>query len=133
MHPNISEQLAGLSKVLTDVVQPELSDPYPVEMLNGVIAALDTLSRSWDELPRYLRWDAAATAAVLAQVGIATTAPPADQLDHAALEAHHGDVRAALEQAIPVLLADPDANAATVQLFRDRIERFPFNQLAPRR
>ena len=38
-----------------------------------------------------------------------------------------------LEPSIPAVLADPDANAATVAHFRDRIERFPFNQLAPRR
>jgi hypothetical protein len=133
MHPTISEQLAGMSKVLDDVVRPELTDPYPIDVLNGVVAALDTLSRSWADVPAYLRWDAAATAALLQRLDLTPPPPPGDPLDLAALEAHHAAVRGMLELAIPSVLADPEIDAATVQLFRDRIERFPFNQLAPRR
>jgi hypothetical protein len=133
MHPSVSNQLAGLSRVLADVVAPELDNPYPIDLLNGVIAALETLSRSWAEVPRFLRWDAEATTAILRRVGVSPPQPPADPLDLVALEAHHAGVRSMLEVAIPAVLADPATNAATVQLFRERIDRFPFNQPAPRR
>jgi len=133
MHPTISEQLRGLSKALAEVVAPELSNPYPSDVLSGVIGALDMLAQSWQELPAYLRWDAEATAAVLARRGVEPPDPPADPLDIAGLEAHHAAVRGLLERLVPQLAADPDTNAATVALFRERIERFPFNQLAPRR
>ena len=116
MHPSISEQLAGLSRVLTDVVQPELTNPYPLDVLHGVAAALETLSRGWADYPAYLRWDAEATVAILRRLDLRPPLPPADVLDLAALEAHH----AALD-------------AATADHFRQRIERFPFGQLTPRR
>jgi hypothetical protein len=133
MHPSISEQLAGLSKVLTDVVEPDLSNPYPLDVLNGVVAALDTLSRSWSDVPAFLRWDAEATAAILLRLELTPPAPPADALDLAALEAHHAEIRSMLELAIPAVLVDSEIHAATIRLFRDRLERFPFKQLAPRR
>jgi hypothetical protein len=133
VHPSITEQLAGLSQVLADVVRPELGDPYPIDVLDGVIAGLDAIARGWTGLPAYLRWDAEQTTAILRRMGIDPPAPPADPLDLVALETHHADVRKKLESAIPAIARDPDTTAAMVQLFRERIERFPFQQLAPRR
>jgi hypothetical protein len=133
VHPSISEQLAGLAKVLGDVVRPELADPYPVDVLDGVIAGLETLGRAWAQWPAYLRWDAEQTTAILRRVGITPPDAPADPLDLVALEAHHAGIRKMLESAVPAVTADPDATAAMVHLFRERIERFPFQQLAPRR
>lgn len=133
MHPSISEQLAGLAKVLADVVRPELADPYPVDVLDGVIAGLETLGRAWAQWPAYLRWDAEQTAAILRRVGIDPPEAPADPLDLVALEAHHAAVRTMLESAIPAIAEEVDATTAMVQFFRERIERFPFQQLAPRR
>lgn len=133
MHPSISEQLAGLSRTLADVVRPELGDPYPIDVLDGVIAGLDAIVRGWGALPAYLRWDAEQTATILRRLGIDPPEPPADPLDLVALDAHHSAVRRMLESAVPAAIQDPDANAAMVQLFRERIERFPFQQLAPRR
>jgi hypothetical protein len=133
VHPSISEQLAGLSQVLADVVRPELADPYPIDVLDGVIAGLDAVARGWTALPAYLRWDAERSAAILRRVRISPPEPPSDPLDLVALEAHHADVRKMLESAIPAITADADATMAMVELFRERIERFPFQQLAPRR
>jgi hypothetical protein len=133
VHPSISEQLAGLSKVLAEVVRPELAEPYPIDVLDGVIAGLETLGRAWAQWPAYLRWDAEQTAAILRRVDVAPPDPPADPLDLVALEAHHAGLRKMLESAIPAIRADPATDAAVVSLFRERIERFPFNQLAPRR
>lgn len=133
MHPSITEQLTGLNKALTDVVRPELSDPYPLDVLDGVIAGLDGIARGWTQLPAYLCWDAEQTTAILRRVGIHPPDAPSDPLDLVALEAHHAGVRRMLESALPGIADDPATTAATVQLFRERIERFPFQQLAPRR
>lgn len=133
MHPSVSEQLAGMSRVLAGTVRPALGDPYPVDVLDGIIAALDTLSESWADVPTFIRWDAERTAAVLHRLGVETPAPPADDVDIAALEAHHAQLRDRLGRAIPDAVSDPDTNAAIVTLFRERIDRFPFGQLAPRR
>jgi hypothetical protein len=133
VHPSISEQLAGLSRALADVVRPELSDPYPVDVLDGVIAGLDAIAAGWTALPAYLRWDAEQTTAILRRLGIDPPAAPVDLLDLAALEAHHAGVRRMLEAAIPAVRDDAVTNDAAVALFRERIERFPFQQLAPRR
>jgi hypothetical protein len=133
VHPSISEQLAGLSRTLADVVRPELSDPYPIDVLDGVIAGLDAIARGWTALPAYLRWDAEQTTAILRRVGIDPPEPPADPLDLIALESHHAGLRKMLESAVPTIAEDPDTAATMVQLFRERIERFPFQQLAPRR
>lgn len=133
MHPSISEQLNGLSRTLGDVVRAELTNPYPIDVLDGVIAGLDAIAKGWTALPAYLRWDAEQTTAILRRVGIHPPEPPADPLDLVALEAHHAGVRKMLESAVAAVKADAAANAAMVQLFRERIERFPFQQLAPRR
>lgn len=131
MHPTVSEQLAGLGKALAEVVAPEVTNPYPADVLNGVIGALDTLARAIGELPAYLRWDAEETAAILSRVGV--TAPPAPGGgDLAAIEVHHAAVRSLLESAIPAIRADPEADAAAVAHFRARIERFPIVQFSPR-
>lgn len=133
MHPSISEQLTGLSRALGDVIRPELHDPYPLDVLDGVIAGLETIARAWTQLPTYLRWDAAETATLLQRVGVDAPLPPADPLDLDALEAHHAEVRRLLEAAIPTVRADAAVDAAVLAHVRARIERFPFQQLAPRR
>jgi hypothetical protein len=133
VHPSISEQLAGLSRTLAEVVRPELNNPYPIDVLDGIIAGLDAIGAGWTALPAFLRWDAEQTTAILQRVGVHPPEPPADPLDLVALEAHHAGVRKMLESAIPAIADDPDSTAAMVQLVRERIERFPFQQLAPRR
>lgn len=133
MHPTISEQLHGLARILRDVVAPDLTSSYPTEILDGVVATLDMLGDTWAALPHYLLEDAAATGEVLRLVGIETPTPPTDTLDTAAIEAHHAEVRGLLEREMPRVLADPGAEAAAVQLFRDRIDRFPFQLTASRR
>ena len=128
MHPTVSEQLAGIRQVLADVVAPTVTDPYPADVLTGALAVLDLLADTWTEVPRFLRWDSEQTAVVLAMVGDSVPPAPADQLDIAALEAHHRHVRAQLERAIPAILGDEPARTAMVRLFRDRAERFPTNR-----
>jgi hypothetical protein len=125
MRPDVSEQLAGIRQVLADVVAPELRDPYPADVLAGVLAALDLLADSWAAVPRFLCWDSAATGHVLRLAGRPVPPMPDDLLDLTALQAHHREVRGLLEAAMPTILEHEAAHAAVVQLFRDRSERYP--------
>jgi hypothetical protein len=125
MRPTVPEQLGGLARVLATSVAPHVTDAYVADVLEGVIVTLEMLGDSWSAVPAFLRDDAAATAAVLALVGIATADPPADPLDLDALRAHHCVVRGELEAAMPAVMDDPDARRAAVALFRDRADRYP--------
>ena len=131
MRPTVSEQLAGLRQILAEVVAPEITDPYPAAVLDGALATLGLLAGAGAEVPAFLRWDADATAAVLALVGVAVPSAPCDGFDLAALEGHHRHVRDVLERSMPALMADEDARVAVVQLFRDRASRFPMNPRPP--
>ncbi|MDQ1430056.1 MAG: hypothetical protein QOF40_658 [Actinomycetota bacterium] len=131
MRPTVTEQLEGIRHILGDVVAPEVDDPYPAAVLAGALATLEVLAGAWAVVPAFLRWDAGATAAVLALVGVPVPSRPDDVLDIAALQAHHRDVRRTLEQSMPAVLADADARRAVVELFRDRAARFPMKPRPP--
>ncbi|MCU1399334.1 MAG: hypothetical protein JWN62_2443 [Acidimicrobiales bacterium] len=124
MRPNVTEQLAGIRRILADVVAPHVADPYPADVLAGVLAVLDTLSR-WDEIPDFLRWDSERCNSILAIAGAQTVGFAGDPLDLDALAEHQRDARRALEAAMPVVLADAAARTAMVGYFRERCGRFP--------
>ena len=141
MRPTIGEQLLGLRRILAEVVAPEVTHPYPADILRGVMAGLEALERGWYEVPRFLRWDAAATAAILmdarpaldeqlrAEITAVCGAEPEEPLELEVLEARHDRLRALLARAAPVLAAGAEhqaLNDRVVELFRQRAERFPF-------
>ncbi|MCU1485328.1 MAG: hypothetical protein JWN67_2074 [Actinomycetia bacterium] len=125
MRPDVTEQLRGIRQILAEVVAPEVTEPYPADVLAGALATLDLLADAWAEVPRFLCWDSAATAHVLRLAGLRTTPMPDDLLDLAALRAHHQEVRGLLEASMPTILEHDAARTAVVQLFRDRAERYP--------
>jgi hypothetical protein len=125
MRPDVTEQLRGIRQVLADVVAPQVTDPYPADVLAGALAALDLLADAWAEVPRFLCWDSAATGHVLRLTGMRVPPMPDDLLDLAALATHHEELRGLLEAAMPAVLEHEQARAAAVQLFRDRAERYP--------
>lgn len=131
MRPTVSEQLDGIRQVLAEVVAPEVRDPYPAAVLAGALATLELLAGAWADVPAFLRWDADATAGVLALVDVSVPSPPTDLLDLAALQAHHREVRGVLEQSMPTVVAHADARRAVVQLFRERAARFPMHARPP--
>jgi hypothetical protein len=131
MRPTVSEQLDGIRQVLAEVVAPEITDPYPAAVLAGALATLELLAGAWSDVPAFLRWDADATATVLALVDVSVPSPPADLLDLAALQTHHREVRGVLERSMPPVLADADARRAVVELFRARAARFPLHARPP--
>jgi len=125
VRPDLTEQLHGIRQVLAEVVAPQITDPYPADVLAGALATLDLLADAWAEVPRFLCWDSAATGHVLRLAGMHVPPMPDDLLDMAALRAHHQELRGLLEAAMPTVLDHDQARAAAVQLFRDRAERYP--------
>jgi hypothetical protein len=125
MRPSVSEQLLGVRQVLADVIGPQVTDAYAADVLAGALATLDLLAGSWADVPRFLRWDSAATADVLRLVGLPVPPAPDDVLDLVALGAHHRDVRVLLDAAMPRILEHEAARSAVVDLFRARAERYP--------
>lgn len=143
MRPSVSEQLDGLRRILSDIIAPEVTAAYPAEILRGVIGALDGLQSAWTAIPEFLRWDIAATEAVLRTAlpvvdgdlaAEIVAAQSAEALDWAALEERQMLLRALLVRAVPAIAGARDRNGAyamMIQLFRERAERYPFS-MAPR-
>jgi hypothetical protein len=143
VRPDVSEQLDGLRRILEEAVAPELQDPYPIDILAGVCATLETLSSGWRVVPAFLQWDAEMSAALLRQVftsgvdlpdvlddelrAIVFVEPP-DAADLAALEARHLRVRQALANAIPLVMEHDELRELRTYLaahLRERSERYP--------
>jgi hypothetical protein len=149
----VSEQLAGVRRILADVIAPEVTGAYPVDMLRGVLANLEMLERSWSNVPEFLAWDNAGTARVLGEarpfVGHGLQARIDDALHDTgdagapaghvvaidALDASNVALRELLADVVPVLAAGGDdaagAYASVRAHLRERIDRFPFSMNAP--
>jgi len=147
VHPSVTEQLRGIRRTLTEVVAPDVSSPYPAEVLRGVVAALEGLERSWARVLPFLVWDNAETAALLggispvvdpdlaARITQVCDAEPGDALDVDAADVRNEALRALLAEAVPELAAGgpttADAHAAVVAHLRARIDRFPLTMNSP--
>ena len=141
MHPTETEQLYGLRRILAEAVAPEVSAPYPAEILGSVIGALNALQANLHAIPAFLRWDIETTADVLdaarpllgaglvAEIDAAKA--ECDPMDLGALEAAQVTMRGLLVKAMPAILAERGgAYAKMMALFRERTERFPFSMAA---
>jgi hypothetical protein len=139
MHPTLTEQLDGLRRILAEAVAPEVTAPYPAEILGSVIGALDALQSNLHAIPAFLRWDIETTGGVLdaarpllgvglvAEIDAAATGGD----DLAALEARQAAMRGLLVKAMPAILAERGtAYGKMIALFRERTERFPFTMAA---
>jgi hypothetical protein len=139
MHPTVTEQLDGLRRILAEAVAPEITAPYPAEILGSVIGALNALQSNLPAIQAFLRWDIETTAGVLdaarpllsarlvAEIEAATIGGD----DLAALEARQVLLRGLLVKAMPAILAARGAAYdRMVALFRERTERFPFSMAA---
>jgi hypothetical protein len=147
MRPTISEQLAGMRRILAEVVAPEVTGAYAVDMLRGVLANLEMLERSWSRVGPFLAWDNAGTERLLEAIARTLDPPfarrveallltrPVDQVDVEVLDAHNTALRDLLADAIPQLAAGGDRTAAVYEdvrvHLRERIGRFPLAMNAP--
>jgi hypothetical protein len=147
VRPTVSEQLAGVRRILAEVIAPEVTGAYPVDMLRGVLANLEMLERSWANVGPFLSWDNKGTEVVLrataplvagelsTRIGACLSAAPTEDADVLALDAHNIALRGLLAEAVPELAAGGERTDAVYADVRDhlraRIERFPFTMNAP--
>lgn len=140
MRPGVTDQLAGIRRILDETIGPELRPGYPSQMLRGVVKNLAMLEQAWPRVLPFLVWDADATAALLREatpyldgdlaerVSDAVTGQP-DPLSFDAVDAHHAELRALLADAIPQLTQRDDAAAVTARIkdhLVERMGRYPF-------
>ena len=142
MRPTVTEQLDGLRRILAEAVAPEVTAPYPAEILGGVIGALDALSANWARIPDYLAWEIESTAGVLDAailldadlVAEIAAAKAGDDLTDTwpSLEEQQVRMSGLLVQAQPAIAADKDGEAYRLMIafFRERAYRFPFSMAA---
>jgi hypothetical protein len=147
VRPTVSEQLAGMRRILADVIAPEISGAYPADMLRGVLANLEMLERSSSKVGPFLVWDNAGTERLLESIApmagesftrrveAVLLTRPADHVDVEALDAHNTALRDLLADAIPMLAEGGQptlaAYAAVRAHLRERIDRFPLAMNAP--
>jgi hypothetical protein len=147
VRPTIAEQLAGIRRILVEVVSPEVQGDYPNDMLRGIAANLEMLEQSWTRVAPFLAWDNEGSAQVLTavqacverdlarRIGAALAAAEPDPLDVDALDARNTELRGLLAEAVPLLAAGGsscEAAYADVRAhLRQRIERFPLTLSAP--
>lgn len=124
MRPTVSEQLAGISAILTRLATDQLSDDYTGKVLLEAANSLTTLSRTWHAIPDFLRWDSAQAATILDLIGQPSPPAPHDCFDIPAMESHHRDIRKRLERSILMIAGNPTGRLAVVAYFRDRVKRF---------
>jgi hypothetical protein len=128
MKPTITEQLDGLRRILAEVVAPEVTAPYPAEILGSVIGALDALSANWAHIPGYLAWEIQSIRSILIAAGIE---PPTD-MDSVSLEEQQVRMSGLLVEAQPAIAGDRnrEADRLMIAFFRERANRFPFAMAA---
>jgi hypothetical protein len=136
VRPTLSEQLAGVARILAQIVAPAIHDPYPADVLGGLIATLDAIAASWTDIPAYLAWDAAEMVAVLSALGdgldadrrgaLAALADDVggDPFDIQALEDRHRALLTLLADTVAAGLPPEDAHRVAVHL-RERAARYP--------
>jgi hypothetical protein len=127
MRPTVTEQLDGLRRILVEVVAPEVTAPYPAEILGSVIGALEALSANWARIPDYLTWEIGSIQSILIAAG---HEPPTDM--PASLEEQQARLSSLLVHAQPAIAADRNGEAYRLMIafFRERAQKFPFAMAA---
>jgi hypothetical protein len=147
VRPSISEQLAGLRRIIAEVIAPEVTGAYPEDMLRGVLANLEMLETSWSRVGPFLAWDNEGTERLLEAIAAlmdptlvqrieaTLVAAPHHPSDVDALDAHNTALRDVLADAVPVLAAGGDRThdvyRAVRMHLRERMDRFPLVMNAP--
>jgi len=148
VHPNITEQLRGIRQILGDVVAPEVSAPYPSDILGAVLGQLEMLERSWYLVLPFLLRDNAAMERLLSDAvtsvepelasrirSVLAEAPP-EMTDVEAVDARNERLRGLLADAVSGLAsagASPGGDACAAALrahLRARLAGFPLASTA---
>ena len=122
MRPTVTEQLRGLRVILEGVVAPEVSAPYPRDMLGVVVTTLADLERRWSSVFVIMRDECTEIDRLVADArphvdgALATRIDTAldelvpDWLDHDAVLGRYERRRALLAEVVPAI-ADRDGTA----------------------
>jgi len=136
----MSDQLAGIRRILEEIVAPELRPGYPTQMLRGVVKNLAMLESSWSSVLPFLQWDTEATAALLREAapyvdeGLRARIAQAEQSEHEVLsvevlDERNTELRGLLAEAIGQLMLREDASdlqARVKEHLVTRMSRYPF-------
>lgn len=145
MRPTISEQLEQVRRILDDVVAPQVSEPYPQDILGGLANTLSGLAANWHRVPAFLQWDveqirklltdwldlgAQVDAALDHEVRAALDLPhPSDNpLDFEALDEYDRRLRAGLEAVVPSISERAEfaqLRPRLTEYFSARVDRYP--------
>lgn len=140
MRPDMTDQLAGVRRILTDIIAPELREGYPSQVLRGVVKNLTMLEAAWPKITSFLEWDIEQTEALLHEMtpflADTTKSRVVDCLNGGSdvrsveeLDRRNAEVRQALADAIPQLLQRDDAAPVVARVKEHlmlRMSRYPF-------
>lgn len=140
MRPGMTDQLAGIRRILDEIIAPELRDGYPSQVLRGVVKNLAMLEGAWTRIAEFLEWDTAATASLLQEAKPYVDGELwhriTEVLDVAAhgsssedMERHDDELRELLVEAIRQLAERPEAAGVWQRIKEHLVERthqYPF-------
>ncbi len=134
MHPNVTEQLEGMCRILESAIAPELASAHSQETLRSLVANVRMLGRAWHQLLPFLHWDNAAMGALLrearaaaagdlrARLDDALAQAPADAADALAADARNEALRALLGDCLAL---SPALTTRIGAHLEERSRRFP--------
>jgi hypothetical protein len=140
MRPGMTDQLAGIRRILDEIIAPELREGYPSQVLRGIVKNLAMLEGAWVRILPFLEWDTEATVLLLEDAAplvrgelreeiraALQQGPSARSLED--LEERNTGLRSLLTAAIPQLAA-LEEGSEVLQRVKDhlleRTSRYPF-------
>lgn len=132
MRPTVTEQLAGISRILDSVIRPEVGSEYGQQILTGVIENLRVVAASQGRIEEFLVWDNAGMAKILTHEGTppATSQPPEPDTVQR-LTARNVELRQRLSELIADLGAGHELLAPIVEHLAERATRYPLRFVPP--
>lgn len=141
MRPGVSDTLAGIRRILDDIIAPEVREGYPTQVLRGVVKNLAMLENAWVGVLPFLQWDNDATAALLddaaeyVDAGLASRIAQSrehdtDLLSATAMEERNAALRGLLAEVIPQLMHRDhaaDVQRRVTEHLIERMNRYPFS------
>jgi len=136
----MTDQLAGVRRILDEIIAPELREGYPSQILRGIIKNLEMLEGAWGCIVPFLEWDNDATASLLEDSAPLVSGDLREEIRVALgqgtsarspedLEAHNTCLRGLLAAAIPHMAGREDS-FEVLRRIRDhlveRTSRYPF-------
>ncbi|WP_420639117.1 hypothetical protein [Candidatus Poriferisocius sp.] len=120
MRPSLTEQINGARRVLVDLVEPELDDPYVKEQVAHAAATLERAAGRWTTVLAELVTDIRELEAVLGVARRVLDETVPGVVDHSAAEEYHRELRTRLTDEIR---NGPEPSAAVRAYLAGSLER----------